>query len=333
MSLRKAIIKTLIVFAMLILMLGIFSLLFGFFDTATAPHEIPGGSQITEIEQPSPPGDALTPVSPNSPHPPDTADVLPGVPDRVLIRMEPADIHKGNLLLINHDHRYELPDLSGFVLVADSKTPSYRTTSGDLILSESVIGPLNAMMDAYFSETGLDTVAVISAFRDFDRQQEILNEYISLVGRIEAHRWAALPGHSEHHAGLAVDLGFYNGGTLRTFLGTGVYAWFSRNSFDYGFILRFPREKTDVTDTAYEPWHYRYVGLPHSYFMHENDWCLEEYIEHMWERSSEDPYIGQYDGVSYEIYFTPDFDIFIPFDCEFDISGNNIDGFIVTINH
>jgi len=245
--------------------------------------------------------------------------------------MQAADIISGALLLINNNYRYELPDLSGFISIGENKTPSYRVTGEDLLLSASVIGPLNAMMDAYFLETGLDTVAVISAFRNFERQQEILNEYISLVGSREAHRWAALPGHSEHHAGLAVDLGYYSGGALRTFQGTGVNAWFSGNSHHYGFILRFPRDKTHITETAYEPWHFRYVGLPHSYFVHENNWCLEEYIELLAEYTREKPFTGMYDGVSYEVYTSRDFDIIIPFDCEFDISGNNSDGFIVTI--
>jgi len=332
MNLRKAFQKICIVFAMLILMLSCFSLIYGFIETASAPNDSGFPPLISEPGQSAPPDESSAADASDSPGSPETAASPPKTSDHVLIKMEPADISRGTLLLINHNHQYEIPDTKGFVSVADSKTTSYRAANGELMLAEPVIGPLNAMMDAFYAETGLNNVAVISAFRDYERQQEILSEYISLVGRAEAHRWAALPGHSEHHAGLAIDLGYYSGGALRTFLGTGDNAWFGLNAHLYGFILRFPSEKADITETAYEPWHFRYVGQPHAYFIFENDWCLEEYIEVLSESSINKPFIGIFDGTAYEVYYTSSLEISLPFDCEFDISGNNTDGFIVTIS-
>jgi len=251
--------------------------------------------------------------------------------DHAVLRMALSDISHGNLVLINHDHRFDIPTDQELVRIFDYKTPSFRLDVISHLLAPPAIIPLNDMMDAFFAETGRDTVAVISAFRGTSRQQFVLNEHIAIMGSSEAHRWVARPGHSEHHAGLAVDLGFYSGGRLRTFTGTAEYAWFQDNSYNYGYILRFPDSRVDITGTYFEPWHYRYVGLPHSYIIYQNNWVLEEYIEFIALHSQDEPFFAEFDGVTYEIFFTSEFEIIIPLDCEFDISGNNIDGFIVTL--
>ena len=328
---RKPVVKIIVLFAMLLLVLGASVLLYDFYDIASAPYDV-GGYRENTVYVPS--GGFNVPATAgqrNSPVPERVMFISPDHDDHIIVRMPPGDIFRGSLILINQDHRFDIPEVWNYVSIEERKSLSYRAIGQDLLIGESVIEPLNAMLDSFYAETGRDTVAVISAFRTYERQQEILNEYISLVGRLEALRWAAPPGHSEHHAGLAVDFGLFNNGVLRTFLGTGVYSWFRENSFNYGFILRFPDEKTDVTHTAYEPWHYRFVGLPHSYFIHNNGLCLEEYIELIMGYTRDEPFLGEFNGNTYEVYFTSDLEILIPFDCEFDISGNNIDGFIVTV--
>jgi len=334
---RKTKRKVLIVIAML-LVLGMASFLYGFFDNAAAPHLHDGDDHALNAGisvRPGSDGDAPSAAmnDPEQTAHPSGHIVLPAPAheNHFMVRMNPSDIFRGNLLLVNHDHRFDPPDTQGFVSIASEITPSYGVTGDDLRVAASVIEPLNNMMDSFFAATGRDTVTVISAYRGYERQQEILNEYIALVGSIEALRWAALPGHTEHHTGLAVDFGLQGHGGLRTFLGTGVYSWFVQNSHSFGFILRFPGEKSDITNTAYEPWHFRYIGLPHSLIIHYNDWCLEEYIEHVTGYTRNNPLIEDFNGSRYEIYFTMDREIIIPNDSEFDISGNNINGFIVTI--
>lgn len=311
---------------MLLLVTFAFTVPFTFSDTASAPYISGGDVDAPQaLESPEPSDVSATPQS---------SEIPPDEPDNVgfiTVRMDFSDIPRGNLILINNDNRYDIPDEHGFVAISELKTASYRVTNDRMLLSGTVIEALNEMMDAFNAETGNDSVAVISAFRDYEKQQETLNEYIALVGYNEAQRWASPPGHSEHQAGLAVDFGIYSGGAVRTFLGTGVYAWFLQNSHEFGFILRFPANKTDITETAHEPWHFRYVGEPHAYLMYQNDWCLEEYIELLMDYTRDEPYNVLYNGEEYEIYFTWDLDVYIPFDCEFDISGNNIEGFIVTL--
>ena len=322
--------RVLIIVAIL-LVFGILSFQNGFFDTASAPFENVADADPTGGE-----ADASSEVSftIDLAYPAATIEdtrAFPANQDCVIVRMAPADIFRGDLLLVNQDHRFELPDAQSFISIADEKSPSYRVVGEDIMLEESAIEPLNSMMDGFFEETGRDTVAIISAYRGYERQQQILSEYIALMGNKEALRYAAPPGYSEHHAGLAVDLGYYSNGVLRTFPGTGANMWFRQNCHNYGFILRFPGEKSAITKTAFEPWHFRYVGLPHSYIIQQNGWCLEEYIEFIMEHTRDEPFSAVFNDDAYEIYFTEDTEILLPYDCEFDISGNNINGFIVTI--
>jgi len=316
---------------MLFILLVTFSLVAEFFDAATAPflmiEDIKADDDIAvdhpdDINTDIPQDDSIS------------AGISPGIPFSdgfITVRMDPLDVFRGNLILINNDHIYEIPETQDFVNINEYKTASYQVTDDDHFICSTVIEPLNEMMDNFFDETGVDSIVVISTFRDHERQQAVLDDYIARFGRRGAALWAAQPGYSEHHTGLAVDFGVYSNRSLRTFQGTGTTAWFAQNSYRFGFILRFPEDKVEITGTNYEPWHFRYIGLPHSYFMFMNNLCLEEYIELITEHTAADPFKAVRDGVPYEIYFVPSIDIPIPLDSDFDISGNNIGGFIVTI--
>lgn len=88
------------------------------------------------------------------------------------------------------------------------------------------------------------------------------------------------PGYSEHNCGLAIDLGGSGNYSLETdFENTEAFSWLMDNCADYGFVLRFPKGKEDVTGVIYEPWHYRYVGVEAAQYMMSHDLCLEEYLE------------------------------------------------------
>jgi len=120
---------------------------------------------------------------------------------------------------------------------------------------------------------------VVSGYRTQEVQQSIyddkINEYekegYSQNEAIEqAEQWVAVPGYSEHQLGFAVDI---NGATYD------VYFWLQENSYKYGFIFRYPGNKTDITGTAEEVWHYRYVGVEAATEIYERGICLEEYLE------------------------------------------------------
>ena len=84
-------------------------------------------------------------------------------------------------------------------------------------------------------------------------------------------------GTSEHQTGLCCDMHDLSGADI-SFANSDIYPWLRENAWKFGFILRFPEDKVDVTKISYEPWHYRYVGRYHAQKIHESGMCLEEYV-------------------------------------------------------
>lgn len=130
------------------------------------------------------------------------------------------------------------------------------------------------------------SIWVQSAYRNIDRQKEIFNEKVetyiqSGMSRNEAEELTMQtinkPGSSEHNLGLAVDFNYVN----YEFENTNEFRWLKENAEDYGFILRYQKEKEDITKINYEPWHWRYVGVEHAKKMNELGLCLEEYIDYL----------------------------------------------------
>lgn len=127
---------------------------------------------------------------------------------------------------------------------------------------------------------------VSSSYRDATLQGQLYQKEIDdnlKKGMIEneaveaANKAVQKAGYSEHNTGLAFD---FNGAT-DDFQYTKAYAWLMQNAVDYGFILRYPQNKEDITGIMYEPWHFRYVGTEHAKKMNSLDMCLEEYVEYV----------------------------------------------------
>ena len=125
---------------------------------------------------------------------------------------------------------------------------------------------------------------VREGYRTAEQQQEIFDEKVQAYmnegysrKRAEetAKEWVALPGTSEHQLGIAVDI---NADKTKS-TNDEVYAWLAENAYNYGFILRYPQGKEDITGTSYEPWHFRYVGIEYAQVMYKEQICLEEYLE------------------------------------------------------
>jgi len=328
-------------------MTAAFTFIYGLSDKANAPHdyveapqpivthepeppEIDDVSGLTDEDEPEDEKDGDEPPDEDVDEPEDEFYYLPQDDGYIIVSMDASDIHRGYLIFVNYEHAFEIPDELDLVNIVDEKKEPFRVLGQHYLLQRSIIWALDELMGGYISTTGNNAVAVISGFRNYESQQRILNEQIRLRGEREGRRWASEPGHSEHHTGLAVDFGVYAGGTRSTFTGTDVTAWFRRNAHKYGFILRFPANKTHVTRVAHEPWHFRYVGLPHSVIMFENNWIFDEYIAMLREYDINEPFEAEVDGQLYQIYFTAETDVPVPLGSMFDISGNNIDGFIVT---
>lgn len=127
--------------------------------------------------------------------------------------------------------------------------------------------------DAY--SNNLNIVA-ISGYRSYNYQSKIYNNYVNIDGIEKANTYSAQPGFSEHQTGLAVDV---SNSTLpyTDFEKTKEYNWMINNSYKYGFILRYPKEKEYITGYTFESWHYRYVGIKISSYIKNNNITFDEY--------------------------------------------------------
>lgn len=125
-------------------------------------------------------------------------------------------------------------------------------------------------------------LAINSAYRTYQQQKSIYDEYHQKYDEVTANGLVAIPGSSEHQLGLGVDLTSQSviDGKWRFFGDTPEYQWVIKNAHQYGYILRYPSSQSDLTGTANEPWHFRYVGKDIAKIIYDNNWTLEDYTMH-----------------------------------------------------
>ena len=122
---------------------------------------------------------------------------------------------------------------------------------------------------------GMNIIAM-SSYRSYEYQVDLYNRYVETDGKEAADTYSARAGYSEHQTGLAVDV--YNKELPYTsFEQTEEFTWMQENAYKYGFILRFPKDKVNITGYQYESWHYRYVGEEVAEYIHKKNLTLEEY--------------------------------------------------------
>ena len=115
----------------------------------------------------------------------------------------------------------------------------------------------------------------VSGYRSYYTQKSLYNNYSKRDGVAKADTYSARPGSSEHQTGLASDIN--TASSSAHFENTKEYAWLVKNSYKYGFILRYLKDKTFITGYKYEPWHYRYVGVDAAKVIYEKNLTYEEY--------------------------------------------------------
>ena len=120
------------------------------------------------------------------------------------------------------------------------------------------------------------SIIAVSAYRDYDYQENLFNNYVKEKGENYALKCSAKAGHSEHQTGLSVDVMGSNN-DYDQFEKSKEFDWMKNNSYKYGFILRYPKGKEYITGFKYEPWHYRYVGKEVAKIIYEKNIILEEY--------------------------------------------------------
>lgn len=248
------------------------------------------------------------------------------------------DVHAGDLILVNTDTAYVEENPTEIVSIYDHKTDNYHVSGTETSLRQPALDALNQMLDAFYVATGHQDMIVITGYRTTQQQQELYDADLAETGEQTSTR-VALPGHSEHESGYALDFSLYTDGVQYDYDGTGEYAWINENCAHYGYVLRYAEDKQETTGIQAEPWHYRYVGQPHATYMMENNVCLEEYLTLLKNYTADEPLsITNWDGEIYQVYYvaadtsTDSTYVMVPPDAKYTISGNNSDGFIVTVD-
>lgn len=256
-----------------------------------------------------------------------------------------SDFVQGTLALVNSEHTYDF-DYTGEVIKDDAlvtvatkiKNKTFKAADYRVYLNSETVDMLNVMMADFYSYSKKNDVMINSAHRTYEQQKSILDSKIQQLG--ENQQIAQTPGNSEHHTGYAFDFAIYpdNGGG-RTFTNEAPYTWIYENCHKYGFILRYPEGKSGITGIAPESWHFRYVGVPHSYYIYEKGKTLEEYLTDVSIYTADIPLTVQISETeSYSVFYVSKTDsanvqFDIPKNTEYKISGDNVGGFVVWYNN
>lgn len=232
-------------------------------------------------------------------------------------------IHSGLLVLVNAEHpirRRERPVLAP------------AAPGSDVLLDTRAA----AMLTGLISRLGAaGEIVPVSGWRSMREQREIWDGSMAENGTEFTRKYVALPGCSEHQTGLAIDLAlrFDNIDFIRPdFPYDGICGRFRALAADYGFIERYQAGKEHITGIAAEPWHFRYVGRPHARLMSDNGLCLEEYVELLRSYPYPERLLETRGGVyEADVGFACDkSELELP-DAPYQISGNNVDGYIYTL--
>ncbi len=221
-------------------------------------------------------------VSENSSSDITSSEVTSSEPKEELVQLGEfqADANYKNLLLVNGEN----PLPQDYDYEGNLTTIPQKYIKGSLTQIDKDVWPfLKAMLDKALSE-GID-IGVWSPYRSYATQEMLFNRQIDKqikngVSKEDAPDKAATivarPGTSEHHTGLALDINCAND----SFEKTKAYEWLTQNAENYGFIMRYSREKQEFTGVIHESWHWRFVGINTAKEMNKLNMCLEEYVEY-----------------------------------------------------
>ena len=239
-----------------------------------------------------------------------------------------SDIHAGVLLIVNKSTEYVFPSSTSNLVVIDSNRLKYEgiyntylPTGYNWKLDKTALDAFNQMMYKFYELEGDGSVKISSAYRSYEDQAN------SSTSSTPA-------GFSDHHTGYCLSLRTGSGGYLDVDA-----HWIYLNSHKYGYVVRYPDDKSDITGVSGYEYCFRYVGVPHATYMSANDLCLEEYVSLLATdyAGEEHLQIKGADGNDYEVYYvaaaaTDLTTIKVPSNYEYTLSGDNMGGFIVTVN-
>lgn len=243
----------------------------------------------------------------------------------IAMALEPKEIHRGPLICVNKVHP----------LVTNISKNNLAEVAPGVCLEKQAARMYEAVIEEIGAESQILPVIPVSGYRSQMAQESLFADALLKYGEAHTNTYVALPGCSEHQTGLALDVAekadaidwitpsFPDRGTCRRFRETAV---------QYGFILRYPQGREKITGIGYEPWHFRYVGIPHAELITKFDFTLEEYLQWIkafpWGRY---PYRFESGERIAEIGYVPARGeaVELPYGDPYVISGNNMDGYVV----
>ncbi|MCY9691567.1 M15 family metallopeptidase [Paenibacillus alginolyticus] len=237
------------------------------------------------------------------------------------LKVAKDQIYKGDLLLVNKEH--PVPP-GGEETEAVNLLEHKELLNGFIVLDKTIqlspdlVQKFSKMISAAEND-GVSRFLISSGYRDNKEQNKLYQQM--------GAKYALPAGYSEHNLGLSLDIGSTQAEMSQAPEGK----WLKKNAWRFGFILRYPGNKTAITGIQSEPWHFRYVGLPHSAIMQEKNFVLEEYLDYLKEKKTISTTV---DHQTYEISYYPvskNTTVPVPVNGRYQISGNNIDGVIVTV--
>lgn len=236
------------------------------------------------------------------------------------MRLTERMIYQGNLVLVNAMHGLH-EEYTGPLVPADNRFP-------DILVADCLRQAYTSTMLAIHAG---NRIVPVSGFRPHQEQLDLFSTSLQENGEEFTYRYVALPGHSEHETGLALDVGIASDHIdfIRPdFPYTGISQIFRETAPYFGLIERYSATKESITGISHEPWHFRYVGYPHASFMNEKQICLEEYIELLHRFTIDHSLYVE----NHTIFFHPyDQELILPERVGYEVSGNNTDGLVITV--
>lgn len=254
------------------------------------------------------------------------------------IEVPTGELHSGTLVLVDK----ECPCYQNGENVAplmESENIYYDVTDYEVSFDKDSAGYLNKMLEDFYYIYGETDIMIACGYRSEETQARLYSDERDRQGEEDAEQWVAPPGFSEHQTGYAVDLNLNinNGSGGIRYSGEDIYSWINANCYKYGFVVRYPLGKEEITGYSYEPWHFRYVGEPSATYMEQKQLTLEEYLDIVHTHNAEDPlHIEGDNGQSWYVYYcragdTETSTLTVPDKLSYTLSGDNYSGFVVTV--
>ncbi len=298
-----------VLIALIFLLGACVSSCFGGDDTGSSlPGPIIASTPDSSLADPTLSAVDSTPTNPSS----------PTLNSYTEVTVTPAQIYSGNLVLVNSSYASHLSEdelalekVAYFAGKPDCYAVSYPART---LLNNTALTSFNKLMEAYFTATA--------------NKEIMVNDGYLAKGAPKS------TGESTTGLSIQLHLNKANGG-FGYITNSSPYSWLYDNMAGYGYILRYPAGKEDLTGTVATDTVIRYVGAPHAKYITEYNLCLEEYHTLLKEKYEYGKAMLQYDG--HIIYYVPanltgNTDVPVPLTGNYTISGNNVDGFIVTVD-